>query len=244
MNQIIGHRGASAYAPENTMASFRMAQGMGCQFIEFDVMLSSDGHPFVFHDETLNRTTNSRGKFGLMSAEYIESLDAGKWFSKQFANEKIPSLNVVLEWLLMSDVKANIEIKPYPGTTEQTTVSVLTHLNRYWPADKAFPLVSSFDWDSLTLCRSLSPELPLGLLMDRWEEKGFKTAKSLNCFSVHLSTKAATQSHIQSLKSEGFVVYVYTVNRPSLARKLLSWGVDAVFSDYPDLLGLSNVIKT
>ena len=133
MNQIIGHRGASAYAPENTMASFRWAQFMGCHYIEFDVMLSADGHPFVFHDETLNRTTNGRGKFGMMSAEYIQSLDAGKWFSRQFINEKIPSLQTVLEWLLMSDVKANIEIKPYPGTTEQTTVAVLTHLNRYLP---------------------------------------------------------------------------------------------------------------
>lgn len=244
MNQIIGHRGASAYAPENTIASFMKAKCLGCHFVEFDVMLSADGQPFVFHDETLKRTTNGRGEFGKVSAEYIQSLDAGKWFSNQFLNEKIPSLLTVLEWLLASNVKANIEIKPYPGTTEQTTVAVLTHLNRYWPQEVPFPLVSSFDLDALTLCRSLSPELPLGLLLDKWDENWLKLAKNLDCYSVHLSTRAATQARVQDIKSAGYVVYVYTVNSQSLARKLFSWGVDALFSDYPDLLGIVNVTAT
>lgn len=241
-NPVIGHRGAAAYAPENTLASFNKAQRLGCDFIEFDVMLSADGHPFVFHDETLKRTTNGRGDFGKVNKEYIQSLDAGRWFSKQFLAEKIPSFSTALMWLLSTHVKANIEIKPYPGTTEQTTIAVLKELNTFWPENRPLPLVSSFDFDALTLCRSLSPELPLGLLLDKWQEDCLKQARNLDCYSIHLSTRAATPERVRAIKAEGFSVYVYTVNRPSQALKLLKWGVDAVFSDYPDLLGFENAI--
>ncbi|MDP1614271.1 MAG: glycerophosphodiester phosphodiesterase family protein, partial [Methylococcales bacterium] len=174
------------------------------------------------------------------NAEVIQSLDAGSWFAKRFSGEKIPSLLTIIDWLLVMDVQANLEIKPYPGTTEQTTVAVLTHLNRYWPVDKKLPLVSSFERDALTLCRSLSPEIPLGFLMHDWQEDWLQQAKKLDCYSVHLSFHIATRARILAMKAEGFLVFVYTVNREQQARTLFSWGVDAVFSDYPDLLGTAN----
>lgn len=235
-NQVIGHRGASAYAPENTMAAFKHAQSLGCHLIEFDVMLSADGEAFVFHDETLNRTTNARGKFELATAEHIQSLDAGKWFSRQYRDEKIPTLREVLEWMSSSDMQANIEIKPCPGFTEPTTIAVLTHINRYWPQGKELPLVSSFDLDALRLCRSLSPEIPLALLMHEWREDWLQLAQDLDCFSVHLSLRATTQARINAIKQQGYAVCIYTVKRKRKALKLFNWGVDAVFSDYPDLI--------
>lgn len=241
MKQIIAHRGASAYAPENTMASLNTALNLGNRFVEFDVMLSADGHPFIIHDHTLKRTTNGVGEFGLVDAQHIQSLDAGHWFSKRYKGEKIPSLGNVLEWLLAFDVHANIEIKPYPGTTEKTTIEVLACINRYWPRDKQLPLISSFDIDALIICRSLSPEMPLGLLLDRWQSDWLKRANELRCYSVHLSTRAATRAHIQEIKSKGFLVFVYVVNQKKQALKLMDWGVDAVFSDYPDLFGTTHV---
>ena len=236
MERLIGHRGAAAYAPENTMVSFDKACALGCHFVEFDVMLSADGQAFVFHDETLKRTTNGRGEFGLVTAEYLRSLDAGGWFAKKFRGEKIPSLLDTIQWLTASGVHANIEIKPYPGTTEQTVIAVLTHINRYWPQDKKLPLISSFDLDALTLCRSISPEIPLGLLLDTWQDNWLQLVRDLHCFSVHLSRRAVTEKRVIAIKQQGYVVYVYTVNRKRQANKLLNWGVDAVFSDYPDLL--------
>lgn len=240
MSQIIAHRGASAYAPENTLAAFNKAWGMGARMIEFDVMLSADGEPFVFHDDNLKRTTNGSGEFGQVNAEYIRTLDAGAWFSKQFLNEKIPSLLTVLQWILSKDIYANIEIKPYPGMTEQTTVAVLTHLNRYWPHGRTLPLVSSFDRKALTLCRSLSPEIPLGMLMHEWQDDWLSEARKLSCYSIHLNADIVNKSRVDAIKAEGYLVYVYTVNRQRLARKLLSFGVDGLFSDYPDLLGTVN----
>lgn len=236
MERLIGHRGASAYAPENTIASFEKAHALGCCFIEFDVMLSVDGEAFVFHDENVKRTTNGRGEFGLLSADYIRTLDAGRWFGRSFRGEKIPSLQETIQWLTSSNVQANIEIKPYPGKTQQTTIAVLTHINRFWPQDKKWPLISSFDLSALTLCRSLAPEIPLGLLMDVWDDNGLQQAEELGCFSIHLSRRAASQKRVALIKERGYAVYVYTVNWKWQATKLFKWGVDAVFSDYPDLL--------
>lgn len=236
MERIIGHRGAAGYAPENTLAAFEKARVLGCYFIEFDVMLSADGEAFIFHDENIKRTTNGRGEFGLLTAEYLRSLDTGHWYAKKFRGEKILSFQEAIAWLNESGLHANIEIKPYPGQTEATTIAVLTHINRYWPQDKKLPLVSSFDIDALTLCHSIAPEIPRGLLLDKWQDNWQKLAKDLQCFSVHLSRRAATKARVLAIKEQGYLVYVYTVNWRRRATKLLSWGVDAVFSDYPDLL--------
>ncbi|WP_133129336.1 glycerophosphodiester phosphodiesterase [Legionella yabuuchiae] len=233
---IIAHRGASAYAPENTMAAFKKALALGCHFIEFDVMLSEDGEPFVFHDDSLKRTTNGRGPFAKKSAKELLELDAGGWFSKRFRGESIPTLSDVLQWMISSKVHANIEIKPTAGKLEETTVAVLTSLNRHWPSSKPLPLLSSFEPDVLKLCRDLSPEAPLGLLLHTWDENWYKLADELQCVSIHLSVKAANKVRIAAIKDKGYKVLIYTVNRRRLAHKLFEWGVNAIFSDYPDLL--------
>lgn len=236
LEKIIGHRGAAAYAPENTLASFNKALFLGCHFIEFDVMCSVDQEPFIFHDENLKRTSNGRGFLGTAESTYLETLDAGSWFSKQFKGEKIPALKEVLQWLSFSDMQANIEIKPYPEAMEQTVITTLSHISRYWPATKPGPLVSSFDWEALVLCRSIAPELPLGLLMHEWNEAWLQTAQPLNCFSVHCNRKILTKDRAKAIKDQGYKLCVYTVNSKRLAKKFFQWGVDALFSDYPDLL--------
>jgi glycerophosphoryl diester phosphodiesterase len=236
VDKVIGHRGAAAYAPENTIAAFDKALSLGCRFIEFDVMCSSDGEPYLIHDDTLKRTTNGRGGVGQVESTYLQSLDAGSWFSRHFKGEAIPHFKDALKWLSFSDVQANIEIKPYPGAVEQTAVAVLSHIHRYWPQGKDLPLVSSFEWEALLLCRSIAPEMPLGLLLHEWDEQWLQKAKQLECFSVHFNRKILTAERVKAVKDQGYVVCAYTVNRKRLANKLFNWGVDAVFSDYPDLL--------
>lgn len=236
METLIAHRGASGYAPENTLAAFDKALSFGCQMIEFDVMLSQDKEPFVFHDEKLKRTTNGRGEIGQVTSEYLRTLDAGKWFHRRFQGEKIPHLTDALKWLSLTTMKANIEIKPYPGTTEETAMVVLTHINRYWPSDRPLPLVSSFDYAALECVRSVSPELPIGFLMHQWDDKWSLQAEKISANSVHLSDRITNQARITEIKEKGYAVAVYTVNRVRRAKKLLSWGVDGLFTDYPDLL--------
>lgn len=233
---IIAHRGASAYAPENTFAAFDKAVAFGSRFIEFDVMLSADQEAFVFHDEHLTRTTSGQGEIGLVSADYLKSLEAGSWFSKRFLGEKIPTLSDMLRWLILHNVHANIEIKPYPGMIKETTIEVLAQINRYWPADKPLPLVSSFHVEALSLCRSMAPEIPIGFLLHVWDEQWLTTAEALNCTSIHLNKQLVTAARVREMKDKGYLVYAYTVNNQAQASKLLDSGVDAVFSDYPDLL--------
>ena len=236
MSQVIGHRGAAAYAPENTLAAFQKAYDLGCRFIEFDVMLSADGEPFIIHDDALKRTTNGQGKTGKVSSAYLNSLDAGAWYSKAFLGEKIPTLHDAIQWLNSTDVHANIEIKPYPGQSEETTQVVMQHIQTYWSSDKKAPLVSSFDLEALRLARQLSANMPLGLLMDKWQSNVLDLAEELRCVSVNLSRRAATKARVSSLKEAGYLVYVYTTNKKQQAFKLFDIGVDAVFSDHPDLL--------
>jgi glycerophosphoryl diester phosphodiesterase len=233
---IIGHRGAAAYAPENTIASFDKALSLGCRVIEFDVVCTADGQPFLLHDHDLKRTSNGRGKVASVEASYLEGLDAGSWFSKDFQGEKIPRLQDALAWLSSNAVQANIEIKPYPGRAEQTTGIVLAHIQQYWPQSQALPLISSFTWEVLVCCKNLAPQMPLGFLLHQWDKAWLEKAKTLECKSLHLNKKIVSAERVKAIKDQGYRVYVYTVNNRSLAKKFYNWGVDALFSDYPDLI--------
>lgn len=236
LEKIIGHRGACGYAPENTIASFDKALSLGCKLVEFDVMCSEDGEPFVIHDDNLKRTTNGQGEVGQVQSSYLQTLDAGSWYSRKFKGISLPHFKEVLDWLSFSNMQANIEIKPYPGAVEQTTVSVLSHLHRYWPQGKDLPLVSSFEWEALLMCQGIAPEMPLGFLLHEWDEDWLEKAKQLGCYSLHFNRKILTADRVKEVKDQGYKVCAYTVNRKRVANKLLGWGVDAIFSDYPDLL--------
>jgi len=236
LEPLIAHRGASPYAPENTFAAFEKARALGARSIEFDVMMSADGGLFVFHDTSLKRTSNGKGEFGEASRDYIASLDAGLWFSEQFRGEKIPTLEDTLLWFNRHAIQANIEIKPLPGRTDETTTAVLSCINRYWSEDVPLPLLSSFDEKALLLCAHLAPELPLGLLLLGWKKDWLSKIQKINGFSVHLPKHVITKERIQTIKREGYAVCIYTVNSKKWARRYLAWGADSLVSDYPDLM--------
>jgi glycerophosphoryl diester phosphodiesterase len=200
------------------------------------VMMCADGGLFVFHDVTLERTTNGQGEFGAATSDYIGSLDAGSWFAERFYGEKIPSLAEALRWLLAHQVQANNELKPQPGHVEETTTAFLTCLKRYWPSTAPLPLVSCFDAEVLRLCARLSPELPLGLLFLKWKKDWITLAKEVHATSVHLNQFIATRRRIHAIKNAGYEAYVYTINSRDWAARYQAWGADAILSDYPDLM--------
>lgn len=235
--KVISHRGASAFAPENTWAAFEKARQMGSRQIEFDVVLSADGVPFVFHDEYLNRTTNGVGAIGLVDSAYLRSLDAGQWFSSAYQGEKIPSFEETIDWLMTTNIHPNIEIKPFPGAIKETTKTIVTMIQRRWVHSRPWPLLSSFEREVLKLCIELAPEIPRGYLMHRWDKGWLKKAMALQCSSIHVNYKTLTLKRALGIKAEGYRLLAYTVNNPLRAETLFDWGVDAVFSDYPNLLG-------
>jgi len=233
---LIAHRGASAVAPENTLAAFKKAKLLGASMVEFDVMLTADNIPVVIHDENIKRTTNGRGLVNSFSFEELKQLDAGRWFSRKFQGETIPCLKEVLEMLDAYDLKANVEIKPIKGAESDTVMMVMSYINQYWPDENDALLISSFNYEVLERVRSFSPEQPIGFLMDKWDDNWRKKITKLNCVSINLNHRCITQARIDELKTEDIKILSYTVNKEKKAKKLLSMGVDAVFSDYADLL--------
>jgi len=231
---VIGHRGACAYAPENTMSSFIKAAQLNVKWVEFDVMSSSDGVPIIFHDETLNRTTNGQGEVSHASYAYLQTLDAGKWFNYIFSDERIPTLMTVISFLQEAKIAANIEIKSTPEQEEKLIQRVMTEMKPYLAKANDQFLFSSFSITALHTLRKLSPDCHIGLLLHEWHPDWKHICHSLNCVSVHVNEEIMTETMAHEMKAMNKKLLCYTVNDAKRAKELFAWGVDAVFSDVPD----------
>lgn len=233
---VIGHRGACAYAPENTMASFVKAAQLGVKWVEFDVMQSADGVPVIFHDELLNRTTNGEGEIHDYPYAYLQSLDAGTWFHPDFSCERIPTLMTVIEFLRDAGMSANIEIKALPGQEEKLIKKVMSEMRPYLSANNQNYLFSSFSMQALHVLRKHAPDCQMGLLLHEWEADWQSTCQSLNCVSVHVNEEIMSKEAADEIKAMDKLLLCYTVNDAARAKELFTWGVDAVFSDAPDVV--------
>jgi glycerophosphoryl diester phosphodiesterase len=231
---VIAHRGASGYAPENTMAAFTKAAQLGIKWIEFDVMQAEQGIPIIFHDDILDRTTNARGNVIQYSYPFLQSLDAGAWFHHHFASEKIPCLQHLIEFLQNTKMSANIEIKALPGRDEELVKRVLAELSTQIISAESVILFSSFSMEALYCLRKYAPQALLGLLLHEWESGWEETCINLQCVSLHINHEIITLETVNKIKSMGKKLLCYTVNEPTRAAQLYAWGVDAVFSDVPD----------
>ncbi|HQW58273.1 MAG TPA: glycerophosphodiester phosphodiesterase family protein [Gammaproteobacteria bacterium] len=236
---IIGHRGMSAQAPENTLAGFKKAAQFGLSWVEFDTQRCASEEWVVFHDEKLDRTTNGTGLVIDTPYKTLKTLDAGSWFHPQFKNERVSTLQDTLSCLADLKLHPNIELKVFEQPLSiEAIADFLNVLHNAWPKDLPPPLVSSFDLKSLKILRSLDNKLPLGYIvrnptentLDKILEAGFD---SLHCdnqnFSPALLDKATS-------KSIALPVLVYTVNDPNRMKTLLQKGVTAVFSDVTDVI--------
>jgi glycerophosphoryl diester phosphodiesterase len=234
--KIIGHRGACYYAPENTLASLRKAKALGASWVEFDVMLTQDNHAVVIHDETLNRTTNGRGDVANSLYAEIAQLDAGSWFAPEFRQEKIPTFSDYLTCAQQLGLSLNIEIKPTPDRGRDTALQVVDALKMHWQNPAQTCLVSSFCVESLQTARAQDAELNLALLLDRWADGWQTLLTDLHCVSLNMKQSLLTAARVAEAKQYVPYVLAYTVNDKQLAQQLFDMGVDAVFSDRPDLL--------
>jgi glycerophosphoryl diester phosphodiesterase len=220
----IGHRGASGYAPENTLAAFALAIEMGCSWVELDVY-AVEGELLVIHDDTLERTTNGKGRVMDTSLSTLRTLDAG-------AGQRIPTLSEVIE-LVDHRAGINVELK---GEHTATAVSALLaqYVARGW-REQEF-MISSFDHTELALA---NPHYNRGALfakklIDRKTKDYFQRTQELGAFALNLAMKLVTPELVAAAHAEGLQVYVYTVNAVADIERMRSFGVDGVFSNYPD----------
>ena len=232
---VIAHRGASGYAPENTLIAFHKAVEQGCRMIELDVRLSADEVPVVLHDTTLARTAGDPRRISELTVDQLRQLDAGSWFAPEFAGERIPTLAEALS-AIPDTVMVNIELKPNtPGQLQRLAEQVYGVI-----ADQRVErrvLCSSFAHKVLWALRRRALSLPIGYLVEgRIAQEQFTEAKGLQASALILQGQWTTPAVIRQAHANRLKVFSYTINRPLQMKQLLKRGVDGILTNYPDRL--------
>jgi glycerophosphoryl diester phosphodiesterase len=232
---IFAHRGASAHAPENTLPAFQLALEHGAHAIELDAKLSADGEVVVFHDPTLERTTNGRGLLAAATFADLRALDAGSFYSRAFRGTQIPSLKEVFE-KLGGKTFINVELTNYT-TPHDDLVQKVCELVRKSGLEKK-TLFSSFLASNLRQAARRLPEVPRGLLalggwMGAWARSfgfAFGEYAALHPQLKDVDTRAVGRVHRLRRR-----IHVWTVNHAEDVLRLKEWGVDGIFTDDPRL---------
>jgi len=232
---IFAHRGASAHAPENTLAAFEMALTHNADAIELDVKLSADGHAIVIHDPKVDRTTGSQGLVKDLPLRELRALDAGSFFSEKFHGEKIPTLEEVFE-AVGKRTFINVELTNYNTPHDQLVETVCTLVKKCGLQEHV--IFSSFFASNLSKARAHLPEVPQGLLaLDGWlgawaRSFGFAFGKYQ---ALHPYMTDVTSQQVQRVHRLNRRIHVWTVNAAEDMRRLFHWGVDGIFTDDPQL---------
>jgi glycerophosphoryl diester phosphodiesterase len=222
---VFGHRGARGHAPENTLMALNTGIRLGAHWLEFDVQLHAEsGGLLLFHDLTLDRTTNGRGPLAAQPFEALRALNAGQ-------GQQIPTLEEALD-LVEQQVGVNVELKTAEGTAEAVAGVLRQYLAAGWPPEKM--LVSSFHLPELWEFKQLAPEIPVAVLVAGVPLDWAGCAVELGAAALNISSEFVDPRLLADAHAHGIRVNVYTVNDPDEMRALRALGVDGVFSDYPE----------
>src|SRR5882757_7626868 len=229
---VIAHRGASGHAPENTLAAFKKAVSLGATFIETDLQLTRDTRLVAIHDETVNRTTNGKGAVHDMTLAEIRRLDAGSWFGSEFAGERLPTLDEILEFAKKHDVVFYLELKPAGSWGgEHALISSLRESGQI-----ARTIVISFDASILAAVRKIEPTLMTALLYDGQIEKPLERALEIGARQLAVRGDLVTPWLLTAARKKDLQVVCWTINHSAHMRLLIDAGVEGIMSDYPDRL--------
>jgi glycerophosphoryl diester phosphodiesterase len=227
---VIAHRGASSYAPENTLAAFDLALRMGVRHIELDVDCTSDGHIVVMHDDTVDRTTNGSGLVTRHTLAALRVLDAGSWFGVKFGGERIPTFEEVLE-RYKGRAHIHTEIKGHSPYLSQRTADVI----RKHGMEQQVTM-TSFQSIRLAEMRAYAPELPTGWLVVEVNEAIIAQARAMGVTQLCPRANTVTPELIRRLHAEGFVVRAWGVSTEELMQQVVLAGADGMTVNFPDTL--------
>jgi glycerophosphoryl diester phosphodiesterase len=235
--RIIAHRGGGTLAPENTLAGLRKAKELGFAGVEFDVMLAADATPILMHDETLERTTSGSGAVAATAYRGLQKLDAGGWFSPQYAGEPVPSFEQAGALCVELGLWANVEIKPSAGFDAETGTAAALLARQLWRGSPMPPLLSSFQPQALAAAKAAAPELPRGALTEGIPRDWRQRMQDLGCVSLHCDHRLLSPQQARAVRDAGYWLLCWTVNDPAIARTLFDWGVNAIVTDRLNLIG-------
>jgi len=236
LKKIFAHRGASAYAPENTLPAFEKAVDIGADGVELDIHLSRDGRLVVIHDEMLDRTTNGHGFVKDFTLAELKKLDASKTMTNSgFCNLRIPTLGEVYELLADTVLLVNVEVKNsiflYPGILEKA----LEAEAKYGMSGRV--LYSSFNHYAMQELKRISPQSKTGLLYSTMLIDPWNAAMAANADALHpfFPCIANTPCMIPKCRKNGIAVNTWTVDEPEYIRAMFMLGVDSVITNKPDV---------
>nr|WP_299168198.1 glycerophosphodiester phosphodiesterase family protein [uncultured Allomuricauda sp.] len=221
---VIGHRGAMGHETENTLASVQKAMDLGVDMIEIDVFQIYSGETVVFHDERVERLSNSGGKIEDYNIVDLKQLILD-------GNHKIPMLQDVLK-LIDNKVALNIELK---GSNTADRVNFITNVyirDRGWSPENF--IISSFKWDELRKMRELNKDVQIAVLTEEDPLEAIAVAKELNAVAINPNYKTLNEENTAKIHEEGFKIYTWTVNEPEDIQKMKDYGVDGIITNYPE----------
>ena len=237
---IVAHRGASAYAPENTIAGFELAIELGADALELDLRQTKDSVLVALHDSDVDRTTNGKGNVKDLTFSELQKLDAGSWFDKEFSDQKIPSLQEVID-LLDDSTLIIIELKEGNETylgIEERVVEIVKQNNI-----ASQTILKSFDPNVLERIRSIEPSIPLlyvyavripwlGMIIDRGVT--FDSIYDLDVEYLQPHRFFLSKSFVDDAHSKGYKIISWGVNSTEAINESLEYGVDGIETDYLD----------
>ncbi|HSO56699.1 MAG TPA: glycerophosphodiester phosphodiesterase family protein [Paenisporosarcina sp.] len=232
----IAHRGAAGYAPENTIAAFDKAIEMKADYIEMDIQRTKDGELVIIHDTSVDRTTDGTGYIKDLTYNQLKDLDAGSWKGTEFAGEKIPTFDEILD-KYHGKIGILLELKApelYPGI-EESIAQELKDRNLDKPQNEKM-ILQSFNFESMKKMNTLLPNVPIGVLT--WS-KAHTTPQALEEFSAYAdyfnpSYGLINEELVNLVHSLGMKIQPWTVRSQESADFLLEMNVDGIITDYPD----------
>ncbi|AEV68697.1 glycerophosphodiester phosphodiesterase [Acetivibrio clariflavus] len=230
---VIAHRGASAYAPENTLSAIKKAVQMGADGIEIDVQLSKDGHVVVIHDTTVNRTSNGSGKVNSMTLEQLKTLDFGSWFSEEFKNEPICTLEEVFGYLKNWNGLINVEIKKEWLQFNSIEKKVVELIDRFNMRNRI--IVSSFSTLSLLTIKRLDKNIRTGILFTSSTKDFVLLARLFKIDAIHPWYKDVTKDMKKAAVKGNIKIHTYTVDDVGEMKRLAKIGIDGIITNIPDV---------
>jgi glycerophosphoryl diester phosphodiesterase len=240
---IIGHRGASAVAPENTMAAFREALAVGADGVEFDVRLTRDGVPVVIHDSTLRRTGGLPDRVADLTWAEISKVDVGSWFAGKFANETVPSLAELFKLFQSNNSTLYLEMKPdspaeYRSLAEACVKAVDEH------SLKPRVVIECFQLPALKILREIDPDIKTVALFEPSfanpsvlsDQRIINQAMDIGAAALALHHRLARGSLVQKAKAARLHVAVWTVDDPAWIERARAIGIDALITNNPAVM--------
>lgn len=240
---VIAHRGDSGAAPENTLAAIQRAIEIGVDMIEIDVHLTKDGIPVVIHDDTINRTSDGKGRVRELTFEQLQKFDSGAWFSEKYKGEKIPSLQQVLS-LIYGKCGLLIEVKhgsgKYPGIEKRVLDLIIKNNAQSWCIMQSFnsevlSILSKLG-SSIEMHKLVTGDIPLLPLHVDYKLRKGRIYQYRNASGINPNHRFVNKKVVEKIHSLNKKIFTWTVNDDSVMKKMIAAGVDGIITNYPSKL--------